>query len=137
MDTTVLATTLHHLGTGKLSDAVTRAVNQRRLSPVPLRVRVQVRETSYRRRRMTSGALADVTMSGMNAWMLDANTAVALARGGILIRDEATGDFFIPTVERLAAERNSTLLGDYLAQAEELIAQSSAGASAFSLRAAG
>ena len=122
MDRIELARTLHEMGRGALSDAVTRAVNRGDLSVVPLPVRSATHETVRRsgRRRRTVDAVVET--AGVNAWLLDEDTAVALARGGILLRDPVDRVFSSPTVDELAALRDEAALGGYLADAEELVA---------------
>ncbi|SMH35994.1 hypothetical protein SAMN06295885_1194 [Rathayibacter oskolensis] len=122
MDRMELASTLHALARRTLSDAVTRAVNRGdlRVSPLPVR---SVAPTPSRRgggRRRTEDDTVQTT--GVNAWCFDEATAVALARGGILLRDPADGVFVSPTVAELAAARDAQTLAGYLADARELIA---------------
>jgi hypothetical protein len=116
-----LARTLHEMGRSTLSDAVTRAVNRGDLSVVPLPVRSATHDVVRKggRRRTVD---ATVETAGVNAWLLDDDTAVALARGGILLRSAADGVFSAPTVDELAAARDDAALGGYLADAEELVA---------------
>ncbi|MWV50238.1 hypothetical protein GRS96_13265 [Rathayibacter sp. VKM Ac-2803] len=121
MDRMELATTLHALARTSLSDAVTRAVNRGDLKVAPLPVRaVAVTPTRRGSRRRTDDDT--VQTAGVNAWALDDATAVALARGGILIKDAADGVFVSPTVAELAEARDERELAGYLADAEELIA---------------
>lgn len=121
MDRTELATILHSMAKESLSDAVTRAVNRGDLTVSPLPVRA-VSQQSVRRgsRRRTTTDTVETT--GVNAWPLDDSTAVALARGGLLLRDPVDGVFSTATVEELAAARDEETLAGYLADAEELIA---------------
>lgn len=121
MDRIQLATTLHAMAKESLSDAVTRAVNRGdlRVSPLPVRAVSQHSSGRGSRRRTTTDT---VQTTGVNAWPLDESTAVALARGGILLRDPVDGVFVSPTVEELAAARGEQALAGYLADAEELIA---------------
>ena len=121
MDRIELASTLHAMAKESLSDAVTRAVNRGDLTVSPLPVRAVSHQSTGRgsRRRTTSEA---VVTAGVNAWSLDKSTAVALARGGILLRDPVDGVFVSPTVEELAAARDEQALAGYLADAEELVA---------------
>ncbi|WP_230671231.1 hypothetical protein [Rathayibacter sp. Leaf248] len=113
-----LVTRLHDLGRGVLSDAVTRAVNRGDLTVAPLPVRSATRIHTGRGRRSVD---ATVETAGVNAWLLDDDTAVALARGGILLRDPADGVFSAPTIAGLAEARETAALLGYLADAEELV----------------
>lgn len=118
-----LATQLNALATGALSDAVTRAANGRRLAVTPLRVRIPVR--TVRRRRFGSSRVVSTgesTVTGMNGYLLDLGMAIALARGGIFLRDE-TAEVFVPVDERtLAATFTSSELQSYVDRAHRLIA---------------
>ncbi|KQQ00764.1 hypothetical protein ASG06_15700 [Rathayibacter sp. Leaf185] len=117
-----LAATLHALAKASLSDAVTRAVNRGELKVAPLPVRAvapaPIRRGGGRRR----GDDDTVQTAGVNAWALDEATAVALARGGVLVKDPVDGVYVSPTVGELAAARDEGELAGYLADAEELIA---------------
>ncbi|WKK71561.1 hypothetical protein Q0F99_19915 [Rathayibacter oskolensis] len=121
MDRTELATTLHALARTSLSDAVTRAVNRGDLTVAPLSVR-SVSPSVGRRGGRRRAEDDTVQTSGVNAWALDDATAVALARGGILVKDPVDGVYVSPTVAELAAARDEQELAGYLADAEELIA---------------
>jgi hypothetical protein len=78
------------------------------------------RAPSHRGRRRAETDV--VQTAGVNAWPLDDSTAVALARGGILLRDTNDGVFFSPSVAELAEARDEQALSRYLADAEDLIA---------------
>ncbi|MBF4462088.1 MULTISPECIES: hypothetical protein [unclassified Rathayibacter] len=123
MDRIELAASLHALARETLSDAVTRAVNrgELRVSPLPVRsVMHEVVRRSGGRRRSSDDI---VETAGVNAWSLDDSTAVALARGGLLLRNPADGVFSAPSVAELADARDEQTLADYLSRSEELIAK--------------
>lgn len=123
MDRRELATTLHRMAKDVLSDAVTRAVNRGDLTVVPLPVRsVTPHSTRHGRSRRHASSDDTVQTAGVNAWKLDDSTAVALARGGILLRDPVDGVFLPVTADELAAARDETALTQYLADARDLIA---------------
>lgn len=117
-----LATVLHRMARESLSDAVTRAVNRGDLKVAPLPVRAVTSTPARRGSGRRRDADETVQTTGVNAWQLDDATAVALARGGILLRDPADGVFRSPSVAELAAARDEDALAGYLADAEELIA---------------
>ncbi|AJM77521.1 hypothetical protein [Rathayibacter toxicus] len=121
MDHSELARTLHSLAKEELSDSVTRAVNRGELTVSPLVVRSIARSSSRRSLGRRRVGKATVQTEGVNAWSFDDSTAVALARGGLLLRDPEDGVFSSPTVAELAAARDEAALNNYLSQAQALI----------------
>ena len=128
MDRTELAEKLDGLARGALSDAATRAINAGDVRVSPLPVRTPVIGTARRglgRRGPTTGV---VETTGVNAWRFDDSTAVALARGGLLLRDSAEDVFRPASAAELADARDEQTLTGYLRDAEVLMASVSGGA---------
>lgn len=112
-----LARQLVEQAAGPLSDAVMHSIGHDGVALSCVSVRTDVIRHVGRRRREVRDS---VQASGVNVWLLDENTAVGLARSGILLR--STGGVFLPaTVDKLASSRSEDQLQDYLALSHRLI----------------
>ncbi|MCJ1688584.1 hypothetical protein [Rathayibacter sp. VKM Ac-2927] len=99
-----------------LSDAVMRSIGHDEITMSCVSVRTDVIRLAGRRRREVRES---VQATGVNVWLLDKNTAVGLARSGILLR--STDKVFLPaTVDELTSSRSEAQLQDYLALSHRL-----------------
>lgn len=112
-----LARQLVEQAAGPLSDAVMRSIGHDGVALSCVSVRTDVLRHVGRRRREVRES---VQASGVNVWLLDENTAVGLARSGILLRS-ADGVFLPATVDALTSSRSEAQLQDYLTLSQRLI----------------
>lgn len=110
----------HHLDSyarGALSDVLTRGTSaDARLTIISVLHTTRTDRPGQRRETTLS------TTTGAHAFLLDDHTAIALARGGMLIRLPGHDSFAAASANTIALQRTRHQLTSYLQTAERLVA---------------